>query len=235
MQRLRAICAAVLSVSLLSMPVWGAATPSVLPLGTVIAADRAHVGKGNADVGTTLYGGDYLSTELQGSVQVRTGAARLLLLGASSAIVNDSQGAPSAKLLQGTATFSTGNAHAFTLYASKASIRAQTDSPTVGQVTYMNEKELLVTARRGQLNVTVEDETQVIPEGTSYRVLLDPATEVAQAPEGAGAGQQDDKNKNQQHGPLRAGRSRFLIVATAAIGAATVVLVVMAMESNDLP
>jgi hypothetical protein len=66
MPRLRAIRAAVLSVSLLSMPVWGATTPSVAPLGTVIAADRAHVGKGNADVGTTLYGGDFLSTRTAG-------------------------------------------------------------------------------------------------------------------------------------------------------------------------
>src|SRR5208282_2235924 len=115
MQRLRAICAAVLSVSLLALPVWGSAEPSVSPLGTVIAADRAHVGMGNADVGTTVYGGDRLSTELQGSVQLRTGAARLLLLSASSAIVNDNAGTPSAKLLMGTATFSTGNSHAFTL------------------------------------------------------------------------------------------------------------------------
>jgi len=234
MQRLRAICAAVLSVSLLSLPVWGATTPSVSPLGTVIAADRAHVGMGYADVGTTIYGGDRLSTEMQGSVQVRTGAARLLLLSASTAIVNDSAGAPSAKLLMGTATFSTGNAHAFTLFASKAAIRAQTDVPTVGQVTYLNEKELLVSARRGPLTVTVEDDTQVVPAGSSVRVLLDPATDTAQGPEGAGSGQ-GDKDQNKQHGPLRAGRSRFLIVATTAVGVATLVTVIIALESNDRP
>jgi len=234
MQRLRAISAAVLSVSLLSMPVWGATTPSVTPLGTIIAADHAHVGGGIADVGTTLYGGDRISTELQGSVQVRSGQARLLLLSASAAIVNDAAGAPSAKLLQGTATFSTGNAHAFTLFASKAAIRPQTDAPTVGQVTYLNEKELLVTARRGPLSVTVEDETQVIPEGTSYRVLLDPAPDVAQGPEGAGAGQ-GGINTGQQHGPLKAGRSRFLIIAITTVAVATTVVSYIALESGDRP
>jgi hypothetical protein len=40
-------------------------------------------------------------------------------------MVSDSERVLSAKLLIGTATFSTGNAHAFTLYASNAAIRAQ--------------------------------------------------------------------------------------------------------------
>jgi hypothetical protein len=40
-----------------------------------------------------------------------------------------------------------------------------------------------VTARRGSLLVTVE---QIVAEGTSYRLLLDPF--IAQGPEGAGTG-----------------------------------------------
>ena len=65
---------------------------------------------------------------------------RLLLLSASMAEVNDTDGAPNAKLMRGTATFSTGNAHAFTLYASKAAIRAQSDAPTIGQVTFLTQR-----------------------------------------------------------------------------------------------
>ena len=231
MLRLRALCAAALSLSLVTVPVWGTSTPNVSPLGTVIAADRAHVGEAAADVGTTVYGGDRLSTEAQGNVQVRAGAARLLLLSSSAAIVNDTEGAPSAKLLLGTATFSTGNAHAFTLFASKAAIRPQTDAPTIGQVTYLNEKELLVTSRRGALTVTVEDETQVIPEGTSYRVLLDPAAD-AQGPAGAGSGGQGPMKGG---GPLKAGRSRFLILATVVTGAITVFALTEALESAHRP
>ena len=86
-----------------------------------------------------LFGGDRLGTEDQGKVQIRAGAARLLL-SASSATVNDSEGAPWAKLLSGTATFSTGNAHAFTVYASKAAIRAQSDAPTIEQAGLLNAK-----------------------------------------------------------------------------------------------
>jgi hypothetical protein len=168
MQRLRAIFAAPLSVRLASAPLMGA--PSATVWGTVVTAERAHVDDGVASVGTTVFGGDRLSTEDQGSVQVRAGAARLLLLSASSATVNDSEGAPWAKLLSGTATFSTGNAHAFTVYALKIAIRAQSDAPTIRQVRLLNAKELLVTSKRGPLSVTVDGETQVIEDGKEYHV-----------------------------------------------------------------
>lgn len=228
MQRLRGIFAAALSLSLASGPMLGAPTATVL--GTVITADRAHVGDASASVGTTVYGGDRLSTELQGSVQVRAGAARLLLLSASSAMINDNEGTPSAKLLVGTATFSTGNAHAFTLYAATAAIRAQSDAPTIGQVTFLNEKELLVISKRGPLTVTVDGETQTIEDGKAYHVYLDP--EMAQGPAGAG-GSQGPAGRGGS--PLKAGRSRFLIVVAAVTAAATAVAISEALESPARP
>ncbi|HXX16825.1 MAG TPA: hypothetical protein VEJ47_18135 [Candidatus Eremiobacteraceae bacterium] len=215
-----AICVVVLACALGCLPAYSAGAPNVAPLGTIIAADHAHVGEGTADVGTTIYAGDYIHTDERGSVQVRAGAARLLLLGASSAVVN-SEGFPSAKLLAGTATFSTAKANAFTLFASTAAIRAQTDSPTIAQVAFLNEKEIVVTARRSSLVVTVEGDTQVIQEGQSYRVALDTDS---QGPQGAGGG-----------GPLKAGRSRFLLLATALVAAGTAIAIYYAMESSDRP
>jgi len=228
MKGLRAVFAAALSVSVATMPAWAMPAPTT-PLGTVIAADRAHVGQGAADVGTTVFGGDRLSTDLQGSIQVHAGPARLLLLGSSSAIVDDTQGAPSAKLLSGTATFSTGNAHAFTLFASSAAIRPQSDAPTIGQVTYLSEKELVVSAKRGGLAVSVDGETQLIAEGTAYRVLMDP-----QGPAGAGAGK-GKAGPGMSGPPLKAGRSRFLIVATVLVGGATYFAISEALESPARP
>jgi hypothetical protein len=158
-------------------------------------------------------------------------AERLLLTSISSATVDNSEGAPSAKLLHGTATLSTGNAHAFTLYASTATIRPETDAPTIGQVTYVDDKELYVSARRGALTVTVEDETQVIPEGKSYQVLLDPSA-APQEPAGAGSGNQGPTKGG--GGPLRGGRS-FLILATMLIAAGTGVAIYFALESPAGP
>ena len=231
MSGLRLVFAAIVSVSLTAIPACAHTTPSAAPLGIVIVAERAHVGQSVADVGTTVYGGDRLSTEGQGTIQVRAGAARLLLLNSTVAEVNEEEGAPSAKLLMGTATFSTGNAHAFTLYASKASVRANTDAPTIGQVVYVSDKELVVVAKRGSLVVTVGDDTQVVNEGTAYRVLLDPVAETREPP-GAGTPSQGPMGKG---GPLKAGRSRFLIVSTAFIAAATTFAILEACESPDRP
>jgi hypothetical protein len=228
MQRLAAIFAAALSVTLAAGPLLGA--PKASALGTIVTAERARVGEASASVGTTVYGGDRLSTELQGSVQIRAGAARLLLLSASSAVIDDTAGAPSAKLLGGTATFSTGNASAFTLYASTAAIRAQSDAPTIGQVTFLNSKELLIISKRGPLTVTVDGETQVIEEGKAYHVYLDP--EMAQGPAGAGGGQGPGGRGGS---PLKAGRSRFLIVVAGVTAVATYFAVSEALESADRP
>ena len=230
MQARRAIFATALSCSLMSFPAWGAATTA---LGTVIAADRAHVGEAKAEVGTTVYGGDSISTELQGSVQLRAGKARLLLLSSSSAVVSDTEGAPAAKLLSGTATFSTGNANAFTLFACTAAIRAQTDAPTIGRVSYIGQKELLVHATRGALVVTVDTDTQIIPEGSSYRVLLDQPEEMAQGPAGAGSGK--DEWPGGHHEPRRAGRNRFLYIAGGLTAVATYWAVSEALESAQRP
>lgn len=232
MLRLRILCSIALMLSLLGCAPLGYSSTPAKPFGAVITADRAHIGEAEANVGTTLYGGDRVSTEAQGSMQVRAGAARLLLLGASAAIVDDNGGAPSARLVSGAATFSTGNAHAFTLYASKAAIRPNTDAPTIGTVIYVNEKELLVTARRGSLIVSVEDEEQVILEGTSYRVLLDPPAEAAQGPEGAGGSRGQNRGPG---GPLKAGRSRFLVGTAILIGAGTGVAIWAACESPFNP
>jgi hypothetical protein len=230
MQARRGIFATVLSFSLMTIPAWGVPTAA---LGTVITADRAHVGEAKAEVGTTVYGGDSLSTEPQGSVQVRAGKARLLLLSSSTAVVSDTEGAPAAMLLNGTATFSTGNAQAFTLFASAAAIRAQTDVPTIGQVSYIGPKELLVHATRGSLVVTVDNDTQLVPEGASYRVLLDQPEEMAQGPEGAGSGKQEGPGSG--HSPRKAGRSRFMYVAGGLTGVVTYLAIAEALESAQRP
>ena len=224
----RAVVSVLLSYSLLLMSANGS---TVTPMGTITAASRAHVGVTPASTGSTVFGGDHLSTEKLGSLQIRAGAARFLLSGASSAALSQKDGAPGATLLSGTAVFSTANAKAFLLHASTADIRPQSDQPTVAQVTYVNDKELRVRATRGSLAITVEDETQIVPEGTAYRVILDPnsyyASESPQGPAGAGVGS--------GRPPRKAGRSRFLLIAIIVTGVATGVALYEALQSPDKP
>ncbi len=233
MRGLRAPLATLMTIGLTVAPAWGD-PKTVSSLGTIVTAEHARVGGSSAEAGTTVFSGDRVATEREGSVQIRAGAARLLLQGASNATLNDTEGAPSAKLIHGTATFSTGNSKAFTLFASRAAIRAQSDGPTIGQVTYLNEKELLVVSKRGPLTITVDGETEVITDGAAYRVMLDPPPTMAQGPEGAGANK-NDKRRGMSGPPLHAGRNYFLITAIGVSALVTGFAVSEALESPNRP
>jgi hypothetical protein len=228
MFRPREIVAVAMACTLLLMPVNGA-TPAAI--GTITSATSAHVGAVSASSGSTVFGGDHLSTEKFGSLQVRAGAARFMLSSASSAAVGVDAATPSARLLSGTVVFSTANAKAFVLHASTADIRPQTNQPTVAQVTYVNDKELQVRSNRGSLAITVDGETQIVPESMAYRVILDPssyyAAESAQGPRGVGT--------RQGGPPLKAGKSHFLLIAIIAVGVATGVALYEALQSPDAP
>src|SRR5438309_4570474 len=146
---LRSILVLIVSFSLLITPVWAAPSSS---LGTVVYADRAHVGAARTSVGATVFSGDRLSTEQSGSVQVRAGAARLLLSGASIATLFQEDANPAATLTLGSATFSTANSNAFALHVASAVIRPSTNQPTIGQVAVVSPKELIVTSTCGSLS-----------------------------------------------------------------------------------
>jgi hypothetical protein len=228
MLRPRAVLAVVVAYTLFLMPVNGAPPAAI---GTITSATGAHVGAASASSGSTVFGGDHLSTEKFGSLQVRAGAARFMLSSASSAAVDGSAAVPPARLLGGTMVFSTANAKAFLLHASTADIRPQTDQPTVAQVTYINDKELQVRSTRGSLTITVDGETQVVPEAMAYRVILDPssyyAAENAQGPRGVGT--------RQGGPPLKAGKSHFLLIAIILTSIATGVALYEALISSDAP
>jgi hypothetical protein len=229
MARVRELCAFGLSLSILFVPV-SSASPAVL--GTVTTAQRAHVGIADASVGATIFGGDQISTEATGAIQIRAGAARFLLSGASSALLGQADGTPNATLQRGTALFSTANAKAFMLRASIAEIRPQSDAPTVAQVSIVNPHELLVRSNHGPLSITVEGETKIIPEASSYKVILEPdssaAAEPAQGPRGAGAG-------NPGGPPIKAGKSHFVLIAITLTSVATGVAIYEALQSPDRP
>lgn len=227
MSRLREIFTGILSLTLLTTPVWSAPSSA---LGTVVHAERAQVGVSPASVGSTLFGGDKLSTEKTGSMQLRAGAARFLLAESSTAILGNDGGMPSAILQSGTATFSTGNSNAFALHFGPAVVRAFTDEPTIGQVTVLNAKEMIVKSTKGSLNLTVDGDSRVIAEGMAYHVVLDPTAAAAAAPQGPrGAGSRGGGS------PRSAGTSKFVWYAVAVAGVATFFAVRAALESPDRP
>ena len=221
----KSLLALVVSASLVTATVWAAPSSA---LGIVVYADRAHVGAAPASVGATVFSGDKLSTEPSGSVQVRASAARLLLSSASSATFSQDDAALAATLTTGSATFSTANSKAFALHVVSAVIRPNSNQPTIGQVTVLNPKELIVRSTRGSLSIAVEDDVREIPEGAAYHVVLDPNAADPQGPRGAGSG---------GHGrpPIKAAKSRFIWFAIGVTAVVTVWAVHEAFESPDRP
>lgn len=218
----------VLSLSLVGMPMRAAPVPV---FGTIVSADRAHVGSAAASVGTTVLAGDNLNTEELGSIQVRAGAARLLLSASSRVTWGVETGAPAATLHGGTATFSTADSKAFALRMATAVIRPKGDEATIGMVTFLNPKELTVQCSRGTLILAVEDDTLEILAGTAAHVILDPD------PGMGAAAAKDPKNawgSNQQ--PKKSGKNRFIFFwIFGGVALATWLGIHFAMESPEKP
>ena len=229
MARLREIVAGFLAISLVTAPMMGA---TVEILGTIVTAEGARVSGADVAPGTTVFSGDQLATSDRGSLLVRTAAARLQLDKASVATIDRTQGTPTATLLRGAAAFSTANAKAFALNISNAVIRPKSDAPTIGEVAVLGQKQLVVKCTRGALTITVGDDSREIPEGSAYRVVLDPAlsgdSQDQPPPQGAGT-------KGNHRMPRLAGRSRFVWYATAGVAILTLIVVHEALESDDKP
>jgi len=224
--RIQASVTLLLSISLLISPL--GAAPSSTAFGIVVFANRAYVGAGEASAGTTVFSGDRLGTDQAGTIQVRAGAARLLLASASAVTLSQEETTPAATLSAGTATFSTANSKAFALHVASAVIRPNSDQPTIGRVSVLGAKELVVKSIRGSLQVAVEDDVREIPEGAAYRVVLDPNAPDPQGPRGAGT-------KGLGGPPIKAARSRFLWYAIGITAGVTVWVAHEALESQEKP
>lgn len=226
----RTLTAAVLSFGLISTCISNGSISraATVAFGTVVSADRARVGSAVATVGTTVLSGDTLDTDKFGSIQVRAGAARLLLTSASQVTWANEEGGASATLKNGTAIFSTANSKAFALHAGTALIRPSSDVATVGSVTILNPKELAVSCSHGALSISVEDDTKVVAEGTAYRVVLDPDDPQTQSTD-------NPPPVFQQKTPRKSGRDKFLLYILIFAGVGTALGVYFALESPDRP
>jgi len=221
---LRPLLVLVVSLALVIMPAFAGTASG---LGTVVFAEHANVGTSTVSVGSTIFGGDRLVTSQNGSIQVRAGAARFLLSAQSSAILLQEEASPAAILTSGSATFSTANSNAFALHAFSATIRPNSNDPTIAQVTILGRNEFLVKSTRGALACDVDGETRVIPAGESYRVVISDTMAAAdQGPTG---------NRGSGRPPVKAGRSKAMYYIAGGVILVTIWALHEALESPDRP
>jgi hypothetical protein len=221
----RSLLVALLIVTLVESPVMAAPSPAVAPpLGVILQSQGARVGSDSAVRGTTIFDGDRLETSDAGLLQVRFGLSQAYFLGKSAAVVHQSAPGFATDLTRGTVVLSSGPGEKFHVFADGATIQPSTAQATVAQVTWVGPKELILTSRKGTLQVSMGDEVQTVAEGSSYRMLIDPA---AAAPPSPGP----TPRPQTQAG----GHNRFILVVIVAAIALVAIGVVLAVESPSAP
>ncbi len=194
------------------------AAPVASPIGVIFQAEKAQLDNGVAADGASIFDGDRLSTSTAGSLRVGMGASQAFLPGDSSADFHQFAGGLNADLNGGTIVLSSKPGETFLLQANGASIRPSTGQMTIAQVTRVSANELVLTSRKGVLEVSAEDEVRSIPEGSSYRMIIQPA---------------DPASPQVAHGGRSRNKIIWILVAAAVIGAG--IGIGLALESPDKP
>jgi hypothetical protein len=209
---------ALLIIGLIPLPVL--AGPVNAPLGVILQADRAMVGRGQARSGATVFDGDRIETGLGGQLRVRFGTSQAYLLPKSSAVVRHLEGGFDATLAGGSLVVSAAQGETFTIAANGVVVRPVNSQGTVAQVTRVSPEELLLSSRKGTIEVIFDGEVTRLDEGNSYRMLMDEAAE-AQNPQG--------------NVPNRRSRRTVLFILLGAAAAATGVGIWQAVVSPSTP
>jgi len=182
------------------------ANPPSAPLGSVMQADRAHQGVDLASGGATIYDGDRLETQDDGTLRARLGKSQLYMQQSTIAEVHGLSNGYSANLLHGTVIASSPEGQTFQLLANGATVRPATAHATVARVTWVNANELLLTSNLGAIQVTYEGDVKTIEPGSSVRMEIKTDESAGPGPQGA---------------PTHGGRNRAVYFVIAAAGVAT--------------
>ena len=195
----------VLSVMLVGAPVM--AKPASAPLGSVMQAERAHLGADITSSGATIYDGDRLETQDDGTLRARLGGSQLYLRQGTIAEVHGLSNGYSASLLHGTVIASSPEGQSFQLLANGATIRPLDAKATVAQVTWVTPSELVLTSNVGAIQVSLEGDVKTIEAGNSFRMEIQPeASSSGPGPQG---------------GPAHGGHNHAIYFWIAAVAVAT--------------
>jgi len=189
-------------------------------LGVVVASEAANVGDVAAAVGATVFAGDLLSTRESGGLRLRAGTAQLYLLAESDATLREDSGTLDVTLRRGAVRFSSSQEFPLAVRAANALIRPATTQPTHSQVMLAGPNELVVSNFRGALEVVVGNSVYPVPEGTTYRVMLE--SQEPQGPTGAGA-------------PAARRARAMMIFLGAAIAGAAIAFAILHNQSPSIP
>lgn len=208
---------AVLAVSVLAVSA-AAAPASVGTMGVVLQASNANLSGSPVVTGATIFGGDTLATDNAGELRARFGSSQIYLFPNSTVSVSPTSNGFSADLTGGSVLLSSGAGETYQVLADGAVVQPKANEKSVAQISWVSPTELMLSSRQGDLEVTMGDETKTVDEGSSYRMMIAPASQPgapSPAPPAAVSGQ-----------------NRFYFVAIVAIAVTTTVLLVRAHIST---
>jgi len=151
---------------------WAMTRPDPGPLATVEEATHASVRGASAATGTSLYGGDAVTTDKQGTVRLRLGKGKLYLSASSSASLEQRAGLATVTLAEGSATFSLPDPAQFELETPVGVLRGSGRKATQGQVRISKPTEVEVCATHGDLVLDNEGEYYTLAQGKTFRIVI---------------------------------------------------------------
>jgi hypothetical protein len=236
------LLAALLCLAFAHAPTHAAQTKAV---GMILESQGGRIGSAPASAGSSIYVGDILNTDTDGSITVRAGHTTYTLLGDTSAAFYPGQTSPIAELRRGTIAVSNNSAsEGFEIFASDVRVVSGTTHPIQGQVSLKTPCELVVTSQEGFMDVVAGSEKRTVDHEHAYRVIPEHSVNPRDAtisPEDA------DYHKSHTHaqcaaiaqhatkGAIMAANSHFTEVALGAAAVGTIIIIHQALESPDRP
>ncbi len=234
--------AAIVSVSFALTPIHAAQTKA---LGMILDSQGGHIGAANTSAGTSVYPGDILNTDADGTLTVRIGRTTYQLLGDTSVAFFPGASSPIAELRHGTINVSNNTtSEGFEIYASDVRIVSDTARPIQSQISLKSRCELMVSSQEGVVNVVAGSEKRSVDHDHAYRVVPEHSVDDSRE---AISPEDPNYHKNHSHvvcaaalaqagkAPVLAGSSHFTELALGAAGIIVTVVTIKAYESPDRP
>jgi hypothetical protein len=213
-------------------------------MGVVVKSNGGSIGRLGTSEGSSVYSGDYLSTDDNGLLMVRVGKISLELESSSAMHIYTAPYGAVVELNRGSLVYNTpgGNVNVV-IVAADVRVTPDVSGPDLGRVSIENPCEITVYSQRGQANAKVGDETHVVEESKAYRVRAENKISYREylSPDASDYHRYHDHEPcaaaDMVHGhlPIAPGQSRFLLISASLIGLGTGLGVWKAMESPSRP
>jgi hypothetical protein len=140
--------------------------------GVVLDAEGAHVGESRLTNGTSIYGGDEVTTESEGHAQVRIRQTKFELIGQSDGAFFPEANSAVAELRHGTLIVALNNpSESFEIFASDVRIVPKSERPVLAQITMNATCYIQIKVMHGNLEATAGKETRTLEDGHAYDVI----------------------------------------------------------------